>query len=74
MSTDPFGGMTPNDWAENEARRAERQQRADNPHGSEISSGSRRTVAWVLGLAALALVAYTILGLLGVIEARVLFD
>ena len=74
MSTDPYGGMTPTDWAENEARRAERQQRADNSHGSEISSGSRRVVAWVLGLAAIALVAYTLLGLLGIIEAPVLFD
>jgi hypothetical protein len=64
----PGTGMTPNDWAETEARRAEREQRADNPYGREISGESRRVVGWILGLAALALVVYTILGLLGIID------
>jgi hypothetical protein len=67
VAFDPNIGMTPNDWAENEARRAERVQRADSPHGREISRGSRRVVAWILGIAALALVLYAILGWLGVI-------
>ena len=61
-------GMTPNDWAETEARRDERAQRADNPHGREISAGSRRVTGWILAIAALALVAYAILGWLGIIE------
>jgi hypothetical protein len=60
--------MSPNDWAEAEARRAERHERADNPNGTEMSPGSRRAAAWILGLAALALVAYALLGLLGIIE------
>ena len=66
VSTDPYGGMTPNDWAENEARSAEREQRADNPDRQEISPRSRRVTAWILGLLAMALVAYTVLGLLAV--------
>jgi hypothetical protein len=68
VAFDPNIGMTPNDWAESEARRAERVQRADSPHGREISRGSRRVVAWILGIAALALVVYAILGLLGIIN------
>jgi hypothetical protein len=68
MSFDPNTGMTPNDWAETEARRAERVQRADNPYGREMSSGSRRVVAWIIGLVALALVLYAVLGWLGVID------
>ena len=67
MGFDPNTGMTPNDWAETEARRAERVQRADNPNGSEMSSGSRRVAGWIIGLAALALVLYAVLGWLGVI-------
>jgi hypothetical protein len=59
--------MTPNDWAETEARRAERAERADSPYGREISPGSRRIAGWILGLAALALVVYAILGWLGII-------
>jgi hypothetical protein len=68
MSFDPYGGMSPNDWAEAEARRAERHERAANPNGTEMSARSRRTAAWILGLAALALMAYALLGVLGVIE------
>ena len=68
MGFDPYGGMTPNDWAETEARRAERHDRADNPHGREISPGSRRVAGWVLGLAALALIVFTVLAWLGVIS------
>jgi hypothetical protein len=64
----PNTGMTPNDWAETEARRAERAQRADNPYGREMSGGSRRVVGWILGVAALALVAYAILALLGIVN------
>jgi hypothetical protein len=61
-------GPSPNDWAETEARRAERVQRADNPNGREMSSGSRRVAAWIIGLVALALVLYAVLGWLGVID------
>ena len=67
MSFDPNTGMTPNDWAETEARRAERVQRADNPNGREMSRGSRRVAGWIIGLLALALVLYAVLGWLGVI-------
>ena len=67
MGFNPNTGMTPNDWAETEARRAERAERADNPHGREISGGSRRVAGWILGLAALALVVYAILGWLGIV-------
>lgn len=63
----PGTGMTPNDWAEQEARRAERVQRADRPHGREISGRSRRITAWIIGLAAVAMVVYAILGWLGII-------
>jgi hypothetical protein len=63
----PGTGMTPNDWAETEARREERVQRADRPHGREMSAGSRRVVAWIMGIAALALVVYAVLGWLGVV-------
>jgi hypothetical protein len=65
---DPNTGMTPNDWAETEARRAERVQRADNPHGREMSSGSRRIGGWIIGILALALVLYAVLGWLGLIS------
>jgi len=68
MGFNPGTGMTPNDWAETEARRAERAERADNPYGREISGGSRRVVGWILGVAALALVVYAVLGLLGIIN------
>ncbi len=60
MGFNPGTGMTPNDWSEQEARRAERVQRADNPHGREMSSRSRRISGWILGLAALALIVYAI--------------
>ena len=61
MGFNPGTGMTPNDWAEQEARRAERVQRAKNPHGREMSPRSRRIAGWIFGLAALALVVYAIL-------------
>ncbi|MGI8658437.1 MAG: hypothetical protein ACR2K4_06690 [Candidatus Limnocylindria bacterium] len=59
--------MTPNDWAETEARRAERAGRADHPHGRDISPRSRRVVGWILAMAALALMGYALLGWLGFI-------
>ena len=68
MGFNPNTGMTPNDWAETEARRAERAQRADNPHGREMSGGSRRVVGWILVLIAVGLVAYALLGWLGAID------
>ena len=68
MGFDPNTGMTPNDWAKTEARRAERVQRADNPQGREMSSGSRPVAGWIIGLVALALVLYAVLGWLGIIS------
>ncbi len=67
MGFNPGTGMTPNDWAETEARRAERAERAHRPHGREISSGSRRVVGWILVIAAVAVMAYALLGWLGII-------
>jgi type VI protein secretion system component VasF len=67
MGFNPGTGMTPNDWAETEARREERMQRADRPHGREMSGRSRRVTGWILALAALALVVYAVLGWLDVI-------
>lgn len=67
MGFNPGTGMTPNDWAETEARRVERGQRADRPHGREISAASRRVTALVLGLAAVALILYALLGLTGAV-------
>ena len=62
-------GPSPDDWAGLEARRAEREQRATaNPNGREISGRSRRAVGWVLALAAMAMVAYAILGWLGILS------
>ena len=68
MGFNPETGMTPNDWAKQEARRSERVQRADRPHGREISGRSRRITGWILALAALALVLYTLLAYMGVIR------
>jgi hypothetical protein len=68
MGFNPNTGMTPNDWAETEARREERAQRAHNPYGREISPRSRRVVGWFLGMVALALIVYAVLGWLGVIS------
>ncbi len=68
MGFNPGTGMTPNDWTEQEARRAERVHRADNPHGREMSPRSRRVTGWILGLAARALVAYTLLAYTGIIK------
>ncbi len=68
MGFNPGTGMTPNDWSETEARRAERAERADRPYGREISSGSRRATGWIIGLAAVALIVYALLGWLGVIS------
>ncbi len=67
MGFNPGTGMTPNDWAETEARRAERAERAAHPHGRDITPRSRRVVGWILAMAALALMGYALLGWLGVI-------
>ena len=67
MGFNPGTGMTPNDWAETEARREERAQRADNPYGREMSGRSRLIVGWILGIAALAPVTYAVLGWIGAV-------
>ena len=61
-------GMTPNDWRESEARREERATRVGSPHGHEMSAGSRRIATIVLVLAAIALMAYAVLGMTGAID------
>ena len=66
MGFNPGTGMTPNDWTETESRLEERMQRADLPHGREMSGRSRAVVAWFLGVLALGLAAYAILGWIGV--------
>ncbi|MCV0404112.1 MAG: hypothetical protein K5924_10500 [Chloroflexi bacterium] len=68
MGFNPGTGMTPNDWAETEARRAERTQRADRPHGRDISPRSRRITGLILAIVAVALMAYALLGWLGVVS------
>ncbi|MGH2393907.1 MAG: hypothetical protein ACRDGH_10530 [Candidatus Limnocylindria bacterium] len=68
MGFNPGTGMTPNDWAEQEARRAERVQRADRPHGREISARSRRITGWIIGLLALGLILYAAFGWLGILS------
>lgn len=67
MGFNPGTGMTPNDWAETEARRRERVGRADVPHGRDMSSRSRAVTAWILGILAVALMVYALLGLTGVV-------
>ena len=70
MGFNPGTGMTPNDWTETESRLEERMQRADHPHGREMSGRSRAVVAWILGILALGLVVYAILGWTGAIDVR----
>ena len=61
-------GPSPDDWAELEARRIERTQRADNPYGRETGAGMRRALRVGLIGIATAIVVLTLLGLVGVIE------
>jgi hypothetical protein len=61
------GDMTPREWEENEARRRERRERADHPHGRPVSEGARTVVAAIVAILFLGLIAYAILGWLGVI-------
>ena len=68
MGFGPDPGMTPNDWSELAARRQEREQLADTPHGREMSAGSRQVAARILVLIAVGLVVYAVLGWLGVID------
>ena len=67
MSIDPVRGMTPDDWAEMEARRLERRQRVHNEHGRAPSRATRLVLGWILGLGLVAAVVYTILALVGVV-------
>ena len=68
MGFGPDPGMTPNDWSELAARRQEREQRADTPHGREMSATSRQVAARILVLIAVGLVVYAVLGWLGAID------
>ena len=61
-------GPSPDEWADLEARRIERTQRAHNPYGREMNPRARRALQlFFIGLAA-ALVVLTVLALLGVID------
>jgi len=61
-------GPSPDDWADLEARRIERTQRAHNPYGREMGAGMRRALqAGFIGIA-VVIVALTVLGLVDVIE------
>jgi len=61
-------GPSPDDWAELEARRIERTQRANNPYGREIGAGMRRALQIGFVGIAIVIVVLTVLGLVGVIE------
>jgi hypothetical protein len=67
MTFDPSTGMTPNDWAELEARRAERHMRVHNPYGDAPTSRTRLIAAVVVIGGLLLLMGYGLLMLLGVV-------
>jgi len=64
----PSIGKTPNDWAEEEARRQELREPLDDPYGTSLSRRTRRVMGWTIALALIAMMALTLLGLLGVID------
>ena len=64
----PPVGKTPNDWAEEEARRFEVREALDSPYGTSLSRRSRRIMGWVLALILIGMMTLTLLGLLGVID------
>ena len=68
MTYGPPMGKTPNDWAEEEARRRERHERVHNPHGRELGANSRLALQIILGLALGVMVVVTVLGLLGIVD------
>ena len=61
------GNMTPRQWEENEARRRERRQRANNPDGRQVSERAQTIVASIVAILFVGLIVYAILGWLGVI-------
>lgn len=61
-------GPSPDDWADLEARRLERTQRARNPFGLEMGAGMRRALQVGFIRIAAAIVVLTVLVLIGVIE------
>lgn len=67
MTYPPEIGKTPQDWAEEEARRHERRERVHNPHGREVGRGTRVALALVISTLLVLMVMTTVLGLLGVI-------
>jgi hypothetical protein len=69
---DPTIGMTPNDWAEAEARRRERHERVHNPHGRELGHRSRAILTWLVVALVIATMAAAALVALGVIALPVL--
>ena len=61
-------GPSPDDWAGLEARRIERTQRAHNLYGRDMDPRARRALQWIFVGIAIAIVALTVLALLGVID------
>ena len=61
-------GPSPDDWAELEARRIERTQRAHNRHGREMNPRVRRGLQLVFIGLAIAVVVLAVLGMLGVVD------
>ena len=68
MVYSPGVGKTPNDWAEEEARRKESLARVSNPHGRSPTRATRLVIGWALGLVVIAAIVATVLGLFGVID------
>jgi hypothetical protein len=61
-------GPSPDDWAELEARRIERTQRAHNPHGRELDPRVRRGLQLTFIGIGIAIVVLAVLAIVGVIE------
>ena len=60
--------MNPRNWAENDARREEGRERLDGAHGVPAGRRTRVIIGWVFAAAALALSAYAVLVLAGVVD------
>jgi hypothetical protein len=60
-------GPSPDDWADLEARRIERTQRAHNAHGRDMSPRTRTALQVLFIAIGVAIVVITVLAVLGVI-------
>jgi hypothetical protein len=61
-------GPSPDDWADLEARRIERTQRAHNQYGRDVDPRMRRALQLFFIALAIAIVVVTVLALLGILE------